>query len=70
MAVYLNGKEIARAHLQPGASPTDLAEDYAAADFMELRERAAIPLPEEPTPKGRQRLGHRSPPHAHNASRR
>ncbi len=52
MAVYLNGKEIARAHLQPGASPTDLAEDYAAADFMELRERAAIPLPKNQLRKG------------------
>jgi hypothetical protein len=52
LAVYLNGQEIARGHLKPGAAPTDLAEDYAAADFMELRDLTAIPLPKNHLRKG------------------
>lgn len=52
LAVYLNGKEIARGHLKPGAAPTDLAEDYATADFMELRNLTAIPLPKDQLRKG------------------
>ncbi len=52
LAVYLNGKEIARGHLKPGAAPTDLADDYTPADFMELRELAGIPLPRNQLRKG------------------
>jgi len=52
VAVYLNGKEVARGHLKAGATPADLAEDYLAPDFMQVRELSAIPFPKSVLRKG------------------
>ncbi len=64
VAVYLNGKEVARGHLKAGATPADLAEDYLAPDFMQVRELSAIPFPKSVLRKGLNVLAievHRSP---------
>ena len=63
IAVYLNGREIARQHVAPGAQPDDPAEDYTDADFAERRE-LAVELPQNALRTGVNVLAfevHRSP---------
>jgi len=63
IAVFLNGREIARQHVTRMARPEDLAEDYTEGDFAKPRE-LSIELPQSALRKGINVLGvevHRSP---------
>jgi len=64
LAVYLNGKEIARGHLGKEAAPDELAEDYPAAEPGQVRELAGVSIPTAALREGTNVLAlevHRSP---------
>jgi len=67
VVVYLNGREIARGHLKPGAKPNDLAEDYPEGKLKESRALTDVRIPAALMRRGTNVLAfelHRSPHHA------
>ena len=56
VAVYLNGKEIARGNLKAGAGPKDLADDYPNEDMKQPRQLTDVRISAAPA-QGRERAG-------------